>query len=243
MAKDTSKDIERRLEEVEKIARAPKDMEGGETTRRLAALEKAIEVKNDKHLKTIAIIFSCLAGLIAVCAIMVTALGWLSRSESREATKDMKSEVREEMNKIEKRFQALAGEAFKKPVLQAVTADGSPLEGKTNAAYYGGMMQIYTVFLKNIGDRRTEPLSVKFSLGTDVNALNHEDWDQAPALGKDFATSFYSKRTTTTIAPGQTLNVHPLVITGAPPNVTPCELEVFYGGEQVLRTSFFIKGP
>jgi hypothetical protein len=221
----------------------PKDENSnGEIDRRLTALEKSTADLNnrifDSHKWFVTILFSAVA-------VVLTVYGVMSRLDVKDSTAEMEKRVDAKTSEMEKKVQAFVGEALKKPFLEVVTADDQQLEGTTNIVFDNGMMnqyQIYTVFLKNTGDKRTEPISVRFSLGLgfeiDWDARN--DWEQAPAGGKEFTYSFYSRRTTTTIAPGQKLNVQPLIFHGDLSKPTLCELEVFYGGEKPVRTRFYL---
>jgi hypothetical protein len=212
----------------------------GEIERRLTALEKSTADLNnrifDSHKWFVTILFSAVA-------VVLTVYGVMSRLDVKDSTTEMEKRVDSKTSEMEAKVRALVGEALKKPVLEVVTADNQPLEGKTNVVYGDGSeFQIYTVFLKNTGDKRTEPVSIRVSLGSDfrLGYDTRNDWEQAPTSEKDFAISFYSKRTTTTIAPGQTLNVQPLAIQGDLSRPALCELEVFYGGEKPVRTRFYI---
>ncbi|HEY5504614.1 MAG TPA: hypothetical protein VIK28_05600 [Sedimentisphaerales bacterium] len=220
---------------------SPKDENSnGEIERRLAALEKSTADLNnrifDSHKWFVTILFSAVA-------VVLTVYGVMSRLDVKDSTAAMEKRVESKTSEMQAKVQALVGEALKKPVLEVVTADDQPLEGKTNVVYGGGGdFQIYTVFLKNTGDKRTEPVSIRVSLGASFQYgyNGSHDWEQAPTSEKDFAISFYSTRTTTTIAPGQTVNMLSLPIMGDLSKPALCELEVFYGGEKPVRTRFYI---
>jgi hypothetical protein len=214
----------------------------GEIDRRLTALEKSTADLNnrifDSHKWFVTVLFSAVAVLLGVYGVM-------SRLDVRDSTNEMQQKVDKATSEMEKKVQSFVGEALKKPFLEVVTADDQPLDGTTNIVFdnrMGNVYQIYTVFLKNTGDKRTEPISVRYSLGQgfeiDWDARN--DWEQAPAGGKDFLYSFYSRRTTTTIAAGQKLNVQPLIFHGDLSRPALCELEVFYGGEKPVRIRFYL---
>lgn len=238
MTKEEEKEIKRRLENLESPPQDPNVPADAEVKRRLAALEKSVSDLNvrifDSHKWFVTILFSAVA-------VMLSLFAYWSRLDVKDSTAAMERRVEYKTAEMEKKVEALVGEALKKPILEAVTADGQPLEGKTNILFNAGP-QIYTVFLKNLGDRRTEPLSIRISLGTgfQLGPGASVDWEQAPTNQKDFAISFYSKRTTTTIAAGQTLNVQSLPIEGDFSKPALCELEVFYGGEKPVRTRFYI---
>jgi hypothetical protein len=214
----------------------------GEIDRRLTTLEKSTADLNnrifDSHKWFVTVLFSAVAVLLGVYGVM-------SRLDVRDSTNEMQQKVDKATSEMEKKVQSFVGEALKKPFLEVVTADDQPLDGTTNIVFdnrMGNVYQIYTVFLKNTGDKRTEPISVRYSLGQgfeiDWDARN--DWEQAPAGGKDFLYSFYSRRTTTTIAAGQKLNVQPLIFHGDLSRPALCELEVFYGGEKPVRIRFYL---
>ncbi len=238
MAKDNVKETERRRDELEKCVRLSDGAESSETARRIAAVEKLATDLNarifDVHQKFVGYLFS-------VVAVIIVGLGINSAVQVRDSTKDMESRVVRATSEMEKKVQAFVGEAMKKPRLEAVTADGSPIDGTTNIASFGGMVQIYSVFLKNVGEKRSEPLSISISLNPSFNLSERSDWENAPSHRREFATTFFLNRPSLTVASGQTISIPALPINGDLSTPRPCELEVFYGGEQALKTRFFIK--
>ena len=159
--------------------------------RRLAALEKSSnDITNrvlDGHKWFVTIIFSALVIVLGI-------YGIIFKSDVRDTIDQMEKRVDRSTSEMEKKVQALVGDALKKPLLVAVTDNGGPLSNSTNHISDRGFPQLYTVFLKNIGDKRTEPLSIRYSFekGVEQNG-GFNDWEQAPPNQKDFAVSFSSK--------------------------------------------------
>ncbi|MEK7721073.1 MAG: hypothetical protein AAB359_01645, partial [Elusimicrobiota bacterium] len=146
----------------------------------------------ERHAKLITIIFSCMTVFVGVCAILVTLLGWFSKSDTRDATKEMESKVEKKMAEIDAKFQLLAGEALKKPVLELLH-DGVPLENRLVEIFRQmNVMPLQTsldtLFLRNVGDKRTEPLSIRisttlpFQMGWDL-----QEWERVPSFDKEYA--------------------------------------------------------
>jgi hypothetical protein len=235
-------------------ARLARAVDNSELERRINELEgltKRLETsQTDRHLKIIAIIFGGLAVFITACAILITLLGWLSKTDSREATKDMQNQVGDSIRDMQKRFELLAGDALKHPSLQ-ILSDQGPLENKTVEIVCPRVMspleiQLNSFFLKNTGSKRTEPISICLSMGGGVQLLpvygrTGQYWEMGPSYDKDYALAFYS-RLDVTIAQDQTWNVRPLEFEAqiAPTNIT-CKMQVFYGGDKPAEARFQIK--
>jgi hypothetical protein len=229
-----------RTPNADQTAPPKEEAQNGETERRLTALEASIVNLNnrifDSHKWFVTILFSAVAVLLAVYGVM-------SRLDVRDSTNEMRSKVEKATSEMEAKVQSFVGEALKKPFLEIVTADDQPLEGKTNIVY-SEMGQkyhhIYSIFLKNSGEKRTESISVRISFPPGFQLDERNEWEEAPTGGKDFAVSFYSRRTTTTIAPSQKLNLQPLPFSGDLSRPMLCELEVFYGGDKPARDRFYV---
>jgi hypothetical protein len=245
-----SAEIERRLAGLED---STKRLENHLTERRLADLEesqKRLEItQNDRNLRSMTIVFAAMTALITVTAILVSVLTWGSKTETREATKDMQSNVDKAIAAMEKRFELLAGDALKKPSLQ-IMWDQRPLDGQIIELSVPNVspMQflLHNFFLANSGDRRTDPLSISVLMPARVAvSWDHQDWENGPSPDRDYTVGFNSTRTSTTVAAKQMLNVHPLSVMIVDnilwPTNMPCKIQVYYGGDKPAEAHFQLK--
>ena len=226
----------------------------GEIDRRLTALEKSTADLNnrifDSHKWFVTILFSAVA-------VVLTVYGVLSRLDVRDSTSEMEKRVNTATSDMEKRFQALAGEALKKPVIELMH-ENVPLENElieitARANISPTELPFNTLFVKNIGDKRTEPLSIRFSLAIPIylSFEERQEWETAASYETNFPGSFYSTRHDT-VAPGETLNIHPLILgmdlssaqtvalMSQQTNILG-KIQVFYGGEKPAEAVFRVK--
>lgn len=235
-----------------------------ETEQRLAALEEKVasvrEVQNgsqDRHSKFITVIFTALSGLVALVAICITILSFLARTDAgaakldvANAVNEMRAEFKSSREEMEKKFAALSGEALKKPLIEISDSqghlDGQVFEITRNTTQF----PFFPLFFKNIGDKRTEPLSIQLSLSTGVfwNSPN-EDWQPTATDDKDYPVNYYyaavvSSRTAAVgIAPQETWPLQEGYVgyLNSPTNVIKCKLRVFYGADKPAEAYFEIK--
>lgn len=204
--------------------------------RRLAALEKSVAELNKSHID---ILKWTIATVFPVIAILLAALGILTRYDASQAIKDAQSKIA-----------ALVGEALKKPILELLH-EGTVLENQLVDLFHDGPdgvtpyeVSLSTLLLKNTGNRRTEPLSVYiFSTVPLRLAYGQQEWEQAVSDKKEYASSFISTRHTT-VAPEETLNIHPLVFDWT--NIdrqtnVQCTIQVYYGGEKTAEARFRVR--
>lgn len=233
--------------EISQSQASRQDERNSEVQRRLEALDQSLAEVRKSHLEShkwfTTIIFSVVAILLAVW-------GNMSRTDVRESIKDIQTKIDKATAEMEKRFAVLAGEALKKPYLELLH-EGTALENQVVDAFHDGPEQVMpfevslsTLFLKNSGDRRTEPLSVQIFFPVPLRlSFGGQEWEQAANSEKEYASSFYSTRHTT-VAPGETLNIHPLIFNWTDldrqTNV-PCKILVFYGGEKKAEARFRVK--
>lgn len=249
MTKEEENEIRRRLEKLESSPQLPSAPTNSEIERRLASLEKSaseLDVRIfDSHKWFVTILFSAVA-------VMLSLFAYWSRLDVKDSTAAMEKRVEYKTAEMEKKVQALVGEALKKPDAQLLY-NGLPLENqRVEVIPTMGLnvspleLLLNSIFVKNVGDRRTEPLSVKLSIAGPFRLGYHvQDWEEGGSLDKEFSVSFYSKRVGITIAPGEAWNVHPLVFRtenqfNFQTNL-PCKLQIFYGGERPAEARFHIK--
>src|SRR6266576_3524162 len=161
-------------------------IENTEVERRMSNLENSVGKLEssllERHARLITIIFSCMTAFVAVCAILVTVLGLLSKSETREAAKEMRVEVKEAISDMGVKFQALAGEALKKPAIQILTANGL-LEGHVLEVTPGSVVPLGALFIKNVGEKRTDPVSIRLYCSANVHAIG---WSEFASIEPNF---------------------------------------------------------
>jgi hypothetical protein len=240
-----------------------KNDERNEIKRRLEVLEKSVSDLNnslvEKHLRTITLVFSCVTGLIALCALLVTFLGYISKSDVHEATKDMESrldktsgdletKVDKETSDMERKFEALSGQALKRPSLQILFGD-QLLDGQEFTISSGGQLPFYPLFFKNDGDKRSDPLSIRLYCSTDIGLNVGEDWQRIPSNDKIYPFIYYYLSDSRTmgigVAPKETWTIssgdfserlYPTIT-----NVVNCKLLVFYGADEPAEAKFVIR--
>lgn len=222
-----------------------KSIEDQDILRRFDKLEDKIgKVESsllDRHTKTITIIFSCMAGFVAVCSILVTILGILSKSSADDAAKEMKADVREKLKDFEQRFQALAGESLRKAVVE-IYSGSEPLEGKVFDAV-NGSADFGTLFVKNTGNKSTERISVRL-FSSSTLSIGPNAWFELPSSDKEFPSAYYRDHGEIIIAAQETWSIATdLLIRPAAIGQTNIlgKLQVFYGGEKPAEAHFNIR--
>ena len=241
--------------QLEELRRAEKDVE-----RRLAALESSVVEMRKSNLEGHKWFTTVMFTLVAV---LLTILGIVSKSDVRDAIRDMKDDTRQSTAEMEakvvtattemdKNFQSLAGESLKKPLLQISDSKGNLLDGQLFEIPSGSQLPIYPLFLKNIGSKKTEPLSIRLqssNIWPDIDP-EYSDWQQVPANSRDYPYSYYhqfrgglmdgvtiSPQETWTLTAGANTPSYRFIGT----NIVTCLLQVFYGAESPAEAKFTIK--
>ncbi len=196
--------------------------------------------------------------MFTLVALLLTVLGISSKSDVREAVRDMRTELRngsqDEQAKIEaatremeKRFVALSGEVLKKPLLTISDKQGL-LDGRKFELTSGSAFPIYPMFLTNEGNKKSDPLSIRLYMSEDLFANGSMDWSKVTTNDKEFPVSYYlvldSRTLSGGIAPKETWTLESSfgfqsVI--APTNLVSCRLLVFYGAEKPAEARFVIR--
>jgi hypothetical protein len=114
----------------------------------------------------------------------------------------------------------------------------------------GRQLPFYPLFFKNIGDKRTDPLSIRLQASSDLSGIGQTDWQPVATNDKDYPFSYYSNmaiysRTTGIgVAPSETWTMQPEFggqIYSYRTNVVVCKLQVFYGADKPAEAKFVIK--
>jgi hypothetical protein len=234
-----------------------KESPNGEIQHRLTALEDSVAEIRKSHLeghKWFTTVMFTLVGVLLVYT------GNQSKTDVREAIRDMKSDVHESTkdmqmkvdgatSEMQKKFAALSGEALKRPLLDISDSHGL-LDGQTFEISPGSQLPFYPLFFKNIGDKRTDPLSIRLHASSDLSGIGPVDWQSVATNDKDYPFSYYSNlainsRTTGIgIAPLETWTMQPEFgghIYPSRTNVIVCKLQVFYGADKPAEAKFVIK--
>ncbi len=234
------------------------EMSFGEIEHRLIALENSVNETRKSHLEGhkwfVTIIFTLVGFLLAYTSNQ-------SKNEVREAVRDMKSDLRDSSQdlqtkvnnattEMEKRFAELSGEALKKPLLTISDSQGL-LDGQMFEVSQNSPIPFYPIFLKNIGDKRTDPISVQLSLSSDIFMNGNDEWMRTATDDKIFPFSYYSSTVISSrtmgvgIAPQETWSLQGdnfgSRIYAIGTNAVSCKLKVFYGADKPAEASFTIK--
>jgi hypothetical protein len=226
-------------------------VESSEVQRRINSLADSVgKLENhllERHARLITWIFSGVALIVGLASLSVAILSASSRFESREASKEMKQEVKDKLDEMEKRFQTLAGDSLKKPLLQ-ISCKNGPLDGQRFELRPGADFPLYPLFLRNDGDRRTEPLSIRLYSTTLISLNGDINWQQVESNDKDYPFSYYflvdSRTMGIGIAPKETWTLEKQFAPAIYPSTTNaivCRLLIFYGADKPAEAKFLIQ--
>jgi hypothetical protein len=248
----------------------------GERDRRIAALEKSLSELSsslaERHLKTITIVFSCVTGLIALCALLVTFLGYFSKSDVQQATtrmesrmdkaasdldsktskviSEMQARIDSSVDGMERKFEALSGEALKKALLTVTTPHGK-LDGQTYEISGMTPFPPDPLFITNDGEKSTEPLSIRVYFSAPINA----SYMGGPMIAyrsadREFPIAYYldlsglvgrgslsiAAKETWTFESSNLPQISPLTT-----NVIVCKMQFFYGADKPSDVRFTMR--
>jgi hypothetical protein len=246
MANDKNKFAEK-LEDTTNLVRA---VETGQAERRIKDLEDSIkrieQSQLERHTKTITIIFSSMTVFVGCFSLLMAGLGIWSKYETHEATKEMRADAKDQMAEFEKQFDRLAGDALKKPKVE-ILHDQKTLDGQIIEATIGldGLLPIFPIFLKNIGDKRTDKVTIRLFVSQGANVQSEGQWEGVNTYDKDFSECFLlsTARGDIFINPQEPFDVpgYYLKIYQRNTNVLTFKLEAFYGAEKPAEAQFTLK--
>jgi len=190
--------------------------------------------------------------LFTALALLLGVLGVLSRIEVRDQVRDMQNQFDKQETALQKKFDEFAGESLKRPQIELLH-NGVPLEGQSvsvpfNPNVWPKNATIDSLFIRNTGDRTTEPIALRFAISRPVQLTynRNPNWELSTSYEKQYAAAFYSSKQVA-VHPGETFNIQPLVLDwamGAPAdNVATtalCKLEVFYGDAKPSEALFTV---
>jgi hypothetical protein len=228
--------------------------------RRLEVLEDSLSDLRKNHMEGHKWFTTVIFSLVAL---LLTTLGINSRTDVREAVRDMKADVHQSETDLqtkvasstadmEKKFLALAGEAIKKPSLE-IAIKSAPLNGQELQAT-GQNIPFYPLFIKNVGNKRSDSLSVRLYTSTPIgfNGFGGMAWLQTASSDREFPYSYWYAREgragAIDINPQETWtlegeqnsggeNIYP----SGTNRVVDCELRIYYGVDSPSVARFRIK--
>jgi len=188
--------------------------------------------------------------LFTSLALLVGISGVLSRIEVRDQMKEMQTQFDKQAAVLQKKFEDFAGESLKRPQIQLLH-DGRLLEGQSIPLPFQANVSpksatIDSLFIRNTGDKTTEPIALRIAINRPVFLTYHGNphWEQATSYEKEYVSAFYSSKQVS-VHPGETFNIQPLAldwVMGQHPDNTAtnvrCKLEVFYGGARPSEATF-----
>ena len=244
-----------------------------EAERRLRDLADRLETCEDRmltrHTETMRAILTAMSMVVVGAVLAVSILGYYSKSEVSEEVRDMPQAVNYETQRSEIRFDkmradfqqqfnAFAGDALKRPMVEISISSG-PLNNQILhlTPGQGRLYPLYPLFIKNVGQKRTDPLSfylyssVQF-LGNNISGL----WEADASSDRAFPFKYRSQNLRGTsvskveLAPGESWSIlgdyddSQFFNWAAPTNAAWCKFVVFYGGENPAEARFQLKyGP
>ncbi len=211
-----------------------------------ALVDDAVRPLRERHYDSYkaytTIIFTALVLLVGV-------MGVLSRIEVRDQVMDMQTRFERQEGELRNRFEMLAGEALKRANIELLH-EGKPLEGQAIEIRYLPNNRpndaiLDTLFIRNSGDKRTEPIAMRVSIGApddlDLDPYNKNPrWERTSSPDKNYAVSFYSSQQVM-VHPGETFGIYPLHLDWRlETSLTnrACKLEVFYGDARPAEAVF-----
>jgi uncharacterized MAPEG superfamily protein len=247
------------IQEATLIARA---VQLDEAERRFRELEERVITR---HTQTMTWILTAVSSVMAVVAIIVAILGYLSKSDTAQEVRDARQQFNRETDRMEKRFDqmkndfqqqfnAFAGDALKKPAIEIKVQTNF----LSNATLHWTLNRplLLPLFIKNVGQKRTDPPTLYLYCSMPINAFPGDigDWFYENSNDSEFAFKYRLGRPGAFgmlgIAPGETwaVNDSPFDSPGFrwnfPTNSISAKLVVFYGSESPAEAHFHVtNGP
>lgn len=188
------------------------------------------------------------AGIIGIAIFVGVTLN-SEKQILRDTEKEVRSTLKEHIQRIDLALQRVET----KPDLVALSRIGEPLDGKTIKSTYIGSNRIQlTIILKNIGNRATDPIFIKWytrdpiKLGEEpAKSSDEPDYDYEAITDPNNPSQMPT--TITKILPAQasiTYNVNGK-ISGIDKSHKkwPILVKIYYGGDKPFRAAFTVEAP
>ena len=141
------------------------------------------------------------------------------------------------------RFDKLAGESLKKPLLQLFTESG-PLDGRVfMITNHPNAVQIGPIFAKNVGTKRTDTLGVRLYSSADIKPLSSQFWEPIASNDSNYKFSWYQSGRIISIDATETWtleNSFGFVLSSMATNIS-FKIAVFYGVENPTEAEFSVQ--
>jgi hypothetical protein len=268
-AMSTEKSSEDRLRQrvIQEAGLVAKAVQLDEAERRVRELEVRIFTS---HTQTMTWILTAISAVMGLAAVIVTILAYLSKSETGQELKDIRQQADRETDRLERRFDqmkadfqqqfsAFAGDALKRPRVE-ISISGGPLNNQVlhmkrgqGPPLYQGQVPFFPLFLKNAGQKRTDPLSIYLCcsqrLGWSGNGMWMPDMSNDPEYPYRYRCQYpkLSPLSTVGLSPGESTTVdgdwtdYREFNWDVSTNTLWCRLQVFYGGESPSEARFQVK--
>lgn len=208
-----------------------KHIDFGEAKRRLEALEKSASDLNNRVFdwqKTFTtIVFVALSAMLTVYGVM-----------SRMEVRDLTAKVDRSIEEMKRNFDELSREAVRKPIVEIVHKN-KPLNGQTVPSG----TSLRPLFLKNVGSKSTEPISIRFFCSSEISMSSSSQ--MIPSVDPDFPFSYYVYlgNQTVTIGAGEAFvfdEAFSFSYSGGATSNVVCKLHIYYGGDKPAEALFSV---
>lgn len=198
-----------------------------------------------------------------IASIALTALGagivgivlfaGITLNSEKQIVRDMEKEVRSTLKEQIQKIESVLQKAEAKPDLVTLSRMGEPLDGKTIKARYIESNKVqFTIILKNIGNRTTEPLFIKWytrepiKLGEQpAKSTDEPDYDYESFTDPSNPSQFPA--TLSKILPAQASMTYDVggKVSGIDKahKKWPILVKIYYGGEKACRATFAVELP
>jgi hypothetical protein len=186
----------------------------------------------DRHLRVITVTFSLVAAVIIAAGLVLSGMAIYGKIEVGTATRE-----------LERKFEVLAGQALKAPVLK-IEYEEADLDRRALALAVdtSGVFRLGETQLNNVGDGATSNVSVRLYFSQAIEMTSSENWQRSRSSEKDFPSAFFWGGPYA-IGPREKWVVDKFL--GKAPGELPVEMrgkiKVFYGREQHAEATFTIR--